>query len=732
MSPPQDNNKQKVEKEEETPSIKLVPGPISGKYDKTDLNASYSNTSIKIECSGNSVNTVEGASFAEGKLTISKAGTYILQGQLQGQVYINTEENDLVQLVLNGITINSNLGPAIYEVQSQKLVVTTVGENTLTDSTNYPPKEKKNSEKKKEKSGNKKKKENENLNTAINACLLATHDLTLNGHGTLTVTGNYDEGIRSKSHLKLVSGTINIKAVGKGIKGKNSVSVKEAVITVDAGDSAIKATEDTDPEKGYVVIDGGRLTLKAGNDGIHAETHLTIRDGYINVTESVEGLEGQMIDMIGGEVHVKASDDGINASKIGAVNEGPPGPPPGGFPGGLGGPGGPGRFPGGPGGLGGFPGGPPGGFPGGPGGGMPPPPPHGEYNPEQDEQVYIRITGGTLYVAVEGNDVDAIDSNGSLYIGGKAVVYVTNGNGDIYGCMAALDADGSNVVDVGTTIVATASGMGGFGPGGPGGFPGGPGGPSPGLPPQFDIDSLTPEKLKEINPNATDEELNKFVEFIKSHPPPPRGSLYGPRPPPPRGSLYGPRPPPPHGPPPHDPPPPPIFKIENLTPEKLKEINPNATDEEINQFIEFIKSHPHPPPPIPPPHGGPHGPRELRPIPPPHGVPYGPPPSHGSPPHGGPPGRPGSPGGPGGPGGPPGTEKGTVKQANLQLIVDSQQAGTEIIVKDSKGQVIISHKPETVFSKILISTPKLKEGDTYSVTVGDKTEQVKAIIEKEE
>eukprot|EP00833_Pecoramyces_ruminatium_P005574 jgi/Orpsp1_1/1179606/evm.model.c7180000070040.2 len=640
MNPSKTNKENNInDVEEEIPSIKLVPGPIVGEYDNTDLNTTYNESSaIKIQCSGNTITSSQSVSFNDGILTISSSGTYILSGQLQGQIYIAATENDLIHLILNNLSITSSFGPAIYEVQCKKLIITTIGQNTLTDSVNYPQKEKKKDDSDKKKKEKKNKKGNENINGALNACLLATHDLSLNGQGKLNVTGNYDEGIRSKDNLKLISGTIQVTAKGKGIKAKNSVSIKEATITVDAGDTAIKATEDTKPDKGYVVVDGGHITIKAGNDGIHAETHLTIRNGYINITESVEGLEGQMIDIIGGEVHVKANDDGINASKIGAVNNEPP--PPGGF-GGPGGPGGPGGFPGGfggpggsggPGGFGGpsapgasdgsgsFDGsGGPGGFPGGFGGpgGMPPPPPHGKQDPDQDEQVYIRVTGGKLYVSVEGNDVDAIDSNGALYIGGEAEVYVTNGNGDIYGCMAALDADGSNIVDVGSTVVATASGMGRGGPGGPGG-PGGFGGP--GGPPPF-------------GPGG------------------PRGPG-GPGGPPPFGSG---------GP------------------------------------------------------GGPGGPRG----------PGGPPP-FGS----GGPGGPGGFGGPGGPGGaggpPPFDESGLVKQAHLDLTVDSQKAFTEIMVKDSKGQVIISHKPETVFTKILITSPKLNEGETYTVTIGDIHQEVVA------
>jgi len=151
--------------------------------------------------------------------------------------------------------------------------------------------------------------------------LYAKSDLSFKGEGTLSVTCNFSQGIRCKKDLKLVSGTITVFSKEKGIKVKNSISIKEAVVNVESGDTAIIACKDTNSEKGFVVIDGGRVIVKTGKDSIHAETHLTINGGYIDVSESEEGLEGQMIDIREGEIHINADDDGINASKIGATND---------------------------------------------------------------------------------------------------------------------------------------------------------------------------------------------------------------------------------------------------------------------------------------------------------------------------------------------------------------------------------------------------------------------------
>lgn len=51
------------------------------------------------------------------------------------------------------------------------------------------------------------------------------------------------------------------------------------------------------------------------------ETHLTINEGYIDDNDSEERLEGQTIDIIGGETHINTNDDRINTSKIRSSND---------------------------------------------------------------------------------------------------------------------------------------------------------------------------------------------------------------------------------------------------------------------------------------------------------------------------------------------------------------------------------------------------------------------------
>ncbi len=62
------------------------------------------------------------------------------------------------------------------------------------------------------------------------------------------------------------------------------------------------------------------------------------------------------------------------------------------------------------------------------------------------------------------------------------------------------------------------------------------------------------------------------------------------------------------------------------------------------------------------------------------------------------------------------------------ILLTSQTAvsgGTEITLKDSKGNVIASFTPEKNFNSVVVSAPEIKQGGTYTLTAGSWSETVK-------
>lgn len=57
-------------------------------------------------------------------------------------------------------------------------------------------------------------------------------------------------------------------------------------------------------------------------------------------------------------------------------------------------------------------------------------------------------------------------------------------------------------------------------------------------------------------------------------------------------------------------------------------------------------------------------------------------------------------------------------QGVFAVSVGNQATGTLITLKDAQGNVVISHQPELNFAVIILSSPDIKSGESYTITVG--------------
>lgn len=254
-------------------------------------------------------------------LKITEGGTYILTGSTTAGVTVETDAN--VRIILAGAEISSSDTAAINVISADnvELELQDGTTNTVKDTSNH-------------------------TDTNIEGAIHVEADLTITGNGSLTVEGNFQDGIVSTDDL---------------------------------------------------VIDAGNITVTAVDDGIKAETALTIDGGTITVSESAEALDGTNITINGGTLDVYGSDDAINAAST------------------------------------------------------------------TSSDIFIKVTGGDLKVAVGSGDTDAFDANGDIYISGGTIDVTAQ---------SAFDFDGTAELTGGTVtvngeqitqITATGPGAGGHG-----------------------------------------------------------------------------------------------------------------------------------------------------------------------------------------------------------------------------------------------------------------------------
>ncbi len=433
-------------------------------YKTTDLTTEYDeSTAVSLNCSGTSVQiSGNGATAENGIITISKSGVYVLSGNLNGRIIVNSTDADPVRLVFKGVSVTCDTSAPLYVESADKVVITLIKgtENIFKDSKNFVY--------------------DDVANEEPSAAIFSKDDLTINGEGSLTVEASFKNGIQCKDKLKICGGTINVTSENDGIKGKDCVGICGGTITVKSGGDGIQAsntdagnvgfvnvengtikinssldgiqgengvcisggditinsgsgsgassteskkglkgtnditvtggkvsitaTDDGVHSDGSINVEGGEITVSSGDDGFHAEANINIKNGKVNITRSYEGLEAMKINVSGGTTSVKASDDGVNASD------------------GSGG------------GMGGF---------GGGGGGM-----------QANSNCQFNVSGGFIYVNAQG---DGLDSNGNISISGGTVLC----EGPTNGGNSSVDHNGSIAITGGMLLSLGSNGMAG-------------------------------------------------------------------------------------------------------------------------------------------------------------------------------------------------------------------------------------------------------------------------------
>jgi hypothetical protein len=239
-------------------------------------------------------NEIAGGAFVDGIYLINRGGRFVFSGDFVGQIIIDADRNDVVELVLDGMSLHNPYGAAVYAMRSRRVeiylpagTVNSVSDGAATGAA---------------------------AGDRANAAIFTQHDLYISGSGVLNVHGRYNGGIRSSDYIRIDGGMFNINAVGDAIRGRDGVIINGGAFTLDAGRDGIRSNHDTNPERGFITINGGLLVINAGDDGIQAFTDVTINGGNIHVNSFDDGItaNGDII-INGGNITVHSFTDAMEA-----------------------------------------------------------------------------------------------------------------------------------------------------------------------------------------------------------------------------------------------------------------------------------------------------------------------------------------------------------------------------------------------------------------------------------
>lgn len=390
-------------------------------------------------------------------INIKNGGSYIFEGNYDKTVIVDSNKN-VVHIKLKNTKFIIEDFAAIYVKNAKKVIITLEGYNEIVINNSFIFIDENN----------------------VDSAIFSKSELVINGTGNLDIdsTGN---GICSKDTLKIMNGNIKMYVDNHGIDANDSIRIKNVNLDILARFDGIHCANINDLTLGFIYIENGNFIIKSGSDGIsasnylyieninlkvsndtgiaiadtyskkgikstsdliikngnveidtiddaihsnksikildgiyvlrsdddgiHADASVIIENGNIEILNSYEGIEAQNVSINNGNISIHSLDDGVNcAGGMDQTENQKPG--------------------------------------------------HGPDQFDKDEDAFIVINNGSLYINANG---DGIDSNGYIEINGGNVIIegpISNGNSSIdYGISASIK--NADLISVGSSGMAS-------------------------------------------------------------------------------------------------------------------------------------------------------------------------------------------------------------------------------------------------------------------------------------
>lgn len=213
-------------------------------------------TTMQVICTEGTPNAY---TLENGVLTISGLKTdsiYTLKGNLGGHIVIDAGEGHQLELVLEGVIIQSNDESPIVVSGGDKFIL-----SAKKDTTNFIY----------------------DLRDAVDSTLEDVHsgalhvecDMQIGGKGSLTVESQNNNGIHTKDDLEVKNLNLTVTCIDNALKGNDSVTVESGnIVLISRGGDGIKTSNsdisDKGNQRGDISLLGGKVEIYTASDGIDA------------------------------------------------------------------------------------------------------------------------------------------------------------------------------------------------------------------------------------------------------------------------------------------------------------------------------------------------------------------------------------------------------------------------------------------------------------------------------
>ena len=268
------------------------------------LSIAYSGTTAQVTGDVDSVSVAQSGADVTITSTTEKYLELTLSGSTDdGSLLVNS----LVRwgLVLNGVSITNNDGPAINNQCGKALYLTLNDSTTLKDGTSYTE-----------------------TTYSQKGTFFSEGQIYINGSGSLNIYGNAKSGLASDDYIIMQGGKVNVnvsKTGTHGVKVNDGFTMEGGILEIDVkGDGARGIKCDA-----RVTIAGGDITIATSGDclteevegvedvstcaGIKCDSLFTMTDGTLTINSSGDGGKGincaDSVKFMGGTLVAKTTGD---------------------------------------------------------------------------------------------------------------------------------------------------------------------------------------------------------------------------------------------------------------------------------------------------------------------------------------------------------------------------------------------------------------------------------------